>query len=256
MTTEGPLTGHRLVVTRAVDQAAPLADALIDQGAEVVLLPMVAIVDPTDGGAALAAAAARLGDYDRIVVTSPNGARRLLDIAGNLPVADWPPVAAIGPATAGPLQAAGAPVDLVPGEAVAESLLNALPDPPDDGGRLLLVRAESAREVLPAGLVAAGWDLEVVAAYRNVEPAVEGPVLAEARTAEAVTFTAASAVRRYHDLAEGPRPIDALCIGPVSGRLARNLGFRVAEANPHSVSGLVEAACRWAQSRGGFRRLS
>ena len=256
MTTEGPLTGHRLVVTRAVDQAAPLADALIDQGAEVVLLPMVAIVDPTDGGAALAAAAARLGDYDRIVVTSPNGARRLLDIAGNLPVADWPPVAAIGPATAGPLQAAGAPVDLVPGEAVAESLLNALPDPPDDGGRLLLVRAESAREVLPAGLVAAGWDLEVVAAYRNVEPAVEGPVLAEAQTAEAVTFTAASAVRRYHDLAGGPRPVDALCIGPVSGGLARNLGFRVAEANPHSVSGLVEAACRWARSRGGFRRLS
>ena len=80
--------------------------------------------------------------------------------------------------------------------------------------------------------------------------------LAEARTAEAVTFTAASAVRRYHDLAGGPRPVDALCIGPVSGGLARNLGFRVAEANPHSVSGLVEAACRWARSRGGFRRLS
>ena len=104
--------------------------------------------------------------------------------------------------------------------------------------------------------LAAGWDLEVVAAYRNVEPAVEGPALAKARTAEAVTFTAASAVRRYHDLAGGPRPVDALCIGPVSGGLARNLGFRVVEANPHSVSGLVEAACRWARSRGGFRRRS
>ena len=69
---------------------------------------------------ALAAAAARLGDYDRIVVTSPNGARRLLDVAGNLPVTDWPPVAAIGPATAAPLRAAGALVDLVPEEAVAD----------------------------------------------------------------------------------------------------------------------------------------
>ena len=216
---------------------------------------MVAIVDPTDGGAALAVAAARLGDYDRIVVTSPNGARRLLDVAENLPAANWPPVAAIGLATAGPLQAAGALVDLVPGKAVAESLLNALPDPPDGGGQLLLVRAESAREVLPAGLIDAGWHLEVVAAYRNVEPAVEGPVLAEARTAEAVTFTAASAVRRYHNLAGGPSPVDALCIGPISGGLARELGFQVAEANPHSVSGLVEAACRWARSRGGFRRL-
>lgn len=256
MNTEGPLTGHRLVVTRAVDQATLLADALTDRGAEVVLLPLVAIMDPTDGGAALVNAAARLDDYNRIVVTSPNGAIRLLNAARGLPIADWPPVAAIGSATARPLRAAGAQVDLVPEEAVAESLLNVLSEPPDNSRRLLLVRAETAREVLPVGLVTAGWDLDIVPAYRNVEPTVEDLVLAEARTAHAVTFTAASAVRRYHGLAGGPIPADAVCIGPVSGGLARDLGFQVVEANPHSVSGLVEAACRWAGSRGGFRRLS
>jgi uroporphyrinogen-III synthase len=103
-----------------------------------------------------------------------------------------------------------------------------------------------AREVLPEGLRAAGWDVDVVVAYRNVEPDSDPETLAAARGSDAVVFTAESTVRRYTALAGGPTPADAVCIGPVSAGVARQLGYRVVEADPHSVEGLVAAACAWA----------
>ena len=52
-------------------------------------------------------------------------------------------------------------------------------------GRILLARAEVARDVLPYGLRAAGWDVDVVVAYRNVEPDNDPDTLAAAREADA-----------------------------------------------------------------------
>ena len=53
-----PLVGRTVVVTRATDQVGTLAGALAELGAEVVELPVSAIVEPSDGGAALAGAVA------------------------------------------------------------------------------------------------------------------------------------------------------------------------------------------------------
>ena len=50
------LAGRRVVVTRSRPQASALAERLAARGAEVVELPVIAVVDPTDGGAALDAA--------------------------------------------------------------------------------------------------------------------------------------------------------------------------------------------------------
>ncbi len=74
-----PLIGRTVVVTRATDQAGSLSTALADHGAKVVELPVVSIEESVDGGEALSAALARADCYDWIVVTSPNGARRVAD---------------------------------------------------------------------------------------------------------------------------------------------------------------------------------
>ena len=149
-------------------------------------------------------------------------------------------LAAIGPKTAQPLSEAGHPVNLIPDRAVAEGLLEAFP-PSDGTGRVLLARAETARHVLPDGLRDAGWEVDVVVAYRNVVPDVDPEIREQARSADLVTFTAQSTVRRYHDLAGGPTPATAACIGPISAAVARQLGFTVVEAEPHSVAGLVDS---------------
>ena len=244
MNTDLPLADRTLVVTRATDQAGTLSGALADRGARVVELPVIAIADPVDGGAALAVAVADVDAFDWVVVTSPNGARRIADrLDGTIPSDTR--FAAIGPRSAVPLIAAGLAVDLIPVRAVAEGLLGEFPPPPDGGGRILLARAEVARDVLPDGLRAAGWDVDVVVAYRNVEPDTDPEVLAAAREADAVVFTAESTVRRYTDLAGGPTPALAICIGPISATAAAEAGYSVVEADPHSVEGLVDAACAW-----------
>ena len=247
----GSLHGRTLVVTRATDQVGTLTAALAEQGAAVVELPVIAIADPPDGGAALGAAAGDVGSFDWVVVTSPNGARRMVDALSTVGVTVGPGAlprfAAVGPKTAEPLIGAGFTVDLIPDRAVAESLLAAFPAP-TPGARVLVARAEEARQVLPEGLAAAGWDVVEVVAYRNVEPDVAPALLERARRADAVTFTAESTVRRYVSMAGGPTPVDAICIGPISAVAACDRGFRVVEADPHSVHGLVAAACAWARS--------
>ena len=144
---------------------------------------------------------------------------------------------------AGTLEA-GLAVELVPDRAVAEALLGVFPAPPP-GGRVLVPRAEVARPVLPDGLRAAGWKVDVVTAYRNVAPHVDPDILERARRADVATFTSESTVRRYVDIAGGPVPPDAVCIGPISATAAAEAGYSVVEADPHSVEGLVDAACAW-----------
>ncbi len=245
MSADLPLAGRTLVVTRATDPAGTLSAAQAARGAQVVELPVIAVAEPADGGAALDSAVAGVAAYDWVVVTSPNGARRVSDRLGGTVPSDTR-FAAIGPRTAVPLLAAGLAVDLIPDRAVAEGLLEEFPSPPDGGGRVLLARAEVSRDLLPDGLRAAGWDVDVVVAYRNVEPDSDPDALAVARGSDAVVFTAESTVRRYTALAGGPTPSDAVCIGPVSAGVARELGYRVVEADPHSVEGLVAATCAWA----------
>jgi uroporphyrinogen III methyltransferase/synthase len=252
-----PLLGRRVVVTRARAQAGELVERLAALGAATVEVPAIEIVDPEDGGTALAAAVERLADYDWLVLTSPNGARRLLDAldrAGrDARALGGVRLATIGPGTAAALAEARLVPDLVPSRYVAESLLDSFPDPPAAGaegerGRVLLVRAAVARDVLPAGLAARGWDVDVVDAYRS-EPVPLSDAQAKALAdAEIVTFTSSSTVTNLVAAAEGrPLPPVVAAIGPVTAATARDHGLAVAvEAEVHTIDGLVDALLAWA----------
>jgi uroporphyrinogen III methyltransferase/synthase len=248
-----PLFGRRVVVTRAREQAGELAALLHAQGAATVDVPAIEIRDPADGGAALAAAVGRLGDYDWVVLTSPNGARRLLGAIrdGNRDARAFAGarLAAIGPGTADALAAANLVVDLVPARFVAESLLEALPAPTAPaGGRLLLVRAAVARDVLPEGLRAKGWDVDVVEAYRTEQAALDDDQAAAVAGADVVTFTSSSTVTNFMAAMQGrPIPPVVVAIGPITAATARDHGLEVAaEAEVHTIDGLVDALVAWA----------
>ena len=293
-----PLFGKRVVVTRPAGQNAPLGNLLARAGAQPVSVPLIEIVEAADGGAALRAAAGRLGDYDWVILTSANGARALLAAINDARDFGKAKVAAIGPATAEVLKAANIRPDLVPSSYIAEALLEellgaaasiapsvaagkglasaangetAMGEPSkqrdsdaakmDDaqvgettmGGtsrpRALIARAAVARDVLPEGLQKAGWEVDVVEAYRTEGVEVSAAARTEIANSDVITFASPSAVEQFAKaglisdvtIADGPNPIVA-CIGPVTAAAARRFGLEVtAEAAEHTASGLVKA---------------
>jgi uroporphyrinogen III methyltransferase/synthase len=254
-----PLFGRRIVVTRAREQASELVARLTALGAATVEVPAIAIAEPADGGAALAAAVDRLaaGAYDWLVLTSPNGARRLLAAlraAGrDARALGSTRLAAIGSGTADVLAAANLVADLVPPRFVAESLLASFPGTGEGDvatGRVLLARAAVARDVLPEGLAERGWKVDVVEAYRTGPAPLDERAATALADAEIVTFTSSSTVTNFVATAgAGAVPPVVAAIGPVTAATARDHGLSVdIEAGVHSLDGLVDALCAWAAS--------
>ena len=140
------------------------------------------------------------------------------------------------------------------GEGLAEAIVAKLTShavPAGKRRRVLLLRALTARDALPAALRAADVEVDIVAAYETKPAAVEAVQALghdlEARTIDAVTFTSGSTVRELvHAL--GPRAKDLLegvtlaAIGPVTAEVAREEGLHVdLVAAEYTVSGLIDA---------------
>jgi len=111
---------------------------------------------------------------------------------------------------------------------------------------VLLARAAVARDVLPHGLAARGWQVEVVEVYRTV--AADPPPSLRHAVAEAdvVTFTSASTVDRFvASVGIDHLPRHVVSIGPVTSAAARELGVTVSvEATDHTIDGLIDAMVR------------
>jgi len=229
-----PLAGRTIAVTRARAQASPLAARLRALGARVVEAPAIRIE-------ALDAELPDLAAFDLLCVTSPNGARRLLELARDARALAGPAIAAIGPGTADALGAGGIAADIVPPRAIAESLVEALAQRPLR--RALIVRAERARDVLPDALRDRGVDVEILALYRTVPEPLDGAARDAALGADYLTFTSASAVRFFLDAAGAPGDGARLVsIGPITTAAMRERGLEPhVEATEHTPDGLVAA---------------
>ena len=253
-----PLSGKRIVVTRTRTQAGVLSKQLQTLGADVIELPTIRIEPPTD----LRAFAELVQDahaYDWIVFTSPNGVEsffnlfyKLYDDARELGGAK---VAAIGPATTQRIKDFHVHVDLQPSEYVAEAVVREFKK---QGGvenlRILLARAEKARDVLPKELSAMGGIVDEGIAYRTV-PETRDDNGARRRLmdegADMITFTSSSTVENFMALGlPWPARMQVASIGPVTSRTARDLGLTVdVEARRHDIPGLVDAIRKFYDSR-------
>ena len=238
----------RILVTRPEEQADGRAELLRERGIEPVLVPTVAI-DATTSAPAIDAMLDGIDGAAWLVLTSANGAAALVDrrAATGAGLGDVR-VAAVGPATAAVLSAAGIRVDHVPDRYRTVAIADGLGDVA--GRRIILARADGATPELRDALLAGGAIVEDVVAYRTVE----GPATSRDRLAAAlhdglsgVALTSSSTVRGLMRLASRldrrrARGLPAFCIGPVTAATARGLGFRVAAVAPeHTAAGLADA---------------
>ncbi len=247
-----PLLGARIVVTRAREQASSLRERLEILGALVLELPSIRI-EP------LEVTLPELGGLEWIIFTSPNGVDGFfesgMDVAGLDARVFWGvKVAAIGPGTAASLAARGLRCDLLPERFVAESLLEAMPDPTGEGARVLIARAEDARDVLPEGLTARGFSVEILDVYRTVRADPDPVLLEQVRSGDVdlVTFTSGSTVKNLTEVLGGvPSPQAAvISIGPITSEVATGLGWVVThEAAEHTIDGVIATALAAWESR-------
>ena len=253
-----PLFGRRIIVTRAKEQAYDLVERLVDLGAEPIEAATIRIAPPVDLEP-LDDACARVESFDWIVFTSVNGVeyflRRLVAGRGDVRNLKGVRLCAIGPATAERLTRHGIKVDLVPEEHRSEAVVGILCAKDNlRGKRVLLPRADLAREVLPRELQAAGALVENVTAYRTIFESLEQPgapdiykMLLERRI-DAVTFTSASTVRSFAQQLGAEPAADLLqttvvaAIGPVTAEAAKQLNIKTdVMPSTYTIPALVDA---------------
>src|SRR6266851_6334110 len=190
------LQNKRILITRTRHQGSDLAVQLEGLGATPILIPTIEIVPP-ETYAPLDTALTQLETFDWLLFTSAN-AVEVFHQRRN-PSLTPRKIAVIGPATARAVQGIGLHVDLIPPQYIAESFAEAL-TPYTPNSHMLLIRAEQARDILPAALTAAGAHLTIADAYRNQIPpdsilAPHALFSSPATYPDAITFTSASTAR-------------------------------------------------------------
>jgi len=236
------LFGKKILVTRARSQASKLSSALKNLGAAVIECPTIKITAPTDNFAAIDAAIKNLRDFDWIIFTSANGVEKFferLKIYG-LDARALNKVAAIGAATAEKLSNFGIIADVVPENFVAESLAASLKDFVADK-KVLLARAEVAREILPETLKNFGAKVTIAPIYKTIP---EIPAQIDFNTIDLITFTSSSTVENFF-AAYGVAPLQKIksaAIGPITAQTLKDFGVNPAViAEKFTINGLIEA---------------
>ncbi len=262
-TTEKPLSGKRILVTRARDQAAVFSSSLRQWGAQVIEFPTIEIVPPKSWRQ-LDRAIEQIASYDWLIFTSANGVRYFWQRwkkRKREPLPSSLKVCAIGPATAARLSERGIQVHYTPKEFVAEAILRGFRKLKIKGGKILLARARGARDVLPEGLRKLGARVDVVEAYRTVRPKGGSKRLKELLTKQKVdmiTFTSSSTVNHFIELLRKEEPQRLLenqiiaCIGPITARTAKGWGIKVhVQPKQYTIPALTEAIVRYFKKKKG-----
>ncbi len=248
-----PLFGKKILITRTLGQAGEMARQLQALGARCHIFPTIEIVPPTDY-ALLDKAIVHLNEYDWCLFTSVNGVKyfrkRLEQLDKDVRALGSVKIGVIGEKTALALQDWGIKPDLMPQEFRAEALAEALKNQGINGKKVLLARAEKARDILPETLKSAGAEVDIIPVYRTVLPKANKDKLKEIldKGLDIVVFTSSSTVKHLAEMVS-PEPLGALlqgvtiaCIGPITAQTAKELGLKVTiMPKTYTIKALVEA---------------
>ncbi|MFN2581280.1 MAG: uroporphyrinogen-III synthase [Candidatus Dormibacteria bacterium] len=248
-----PLSGRRVLVTRTRERSAGIVDALHALGADVMVVPLIAI-EP------LASPSQVVTSFDRLlrsppprwlVFTSAEAARLVLGVIGDDEGLLGVHIATVSDETALPLRRSGRAPDLVAQQGTAATLAEDIAKAGVHGGHVWFPAAEGAAEALPRRLRDAGGDVDVQPVYRTVMPADAPRRLRAAlgHGVDAVTLTSGSTARHLVEALHGlelPSSLRIACIGESTAAVARSVGLGVDIVADHpSGPSLAHALARY-----------
>ena len=249
------LSGRRIAVTRAREQAPELSGKLAALGAEVVELPLIRVSKHIEKDP-LSDVMLELGGYDWIVFTSANGVRffmeefmRLFDDIRSLGLLRF---ACIGDTTAAAIRGLHLRVECQPKAATAEALAEELVATGSlDSAKVLVITGNLNRDVIVTKLEEARAIVDCLQVYKTEKTDLSAePAAADfrARGADAILFASSSAVQSFVDQAaslklgkDAKRPL-AGSIGPQTSETMKQVGMPIDfTAKTPSLDSLVEA---------------
>ncbi len=247
-----PLQGRRFVVTRSQGQASELSEKLEKLGAEVIGLPLISITKNVDTRTR-DDVFAEIASYDWLVFSSPNGVRyffeAFFETFDDIRSLGFLRIAAVGKSTAKEISKFYVTTDLVPDEANADSLADALVATGSlDSSKVLLVTGNLGRDVLTRKLEEARAIMDRFEVYRTEATDLSRDPAAKAFRelgADGILFTSSSGVKSFVDqaedlaLEEGALHPKSISIGPItSASMAQQgmpMNFQAKEASLESL---------------------
>ena len=249
-----PLQGRRLVVTRSQGQASELSEQLELLGAEVIGLPLISIEKNVDKQTA-ADIFAEIATYDWLVFSSPNGVRFFFETFfekfDDIRSLGFLRIAAVGKSTAKEIKKFYVTTDLIPDEANASSLADALVATDSlDSAKVLLISGNLGRDILTKKLEEARAIVDRFEVYKTeATELAENPTakLFREQGADAILFTSSSGVKSFVDQAkdlileaDAVRP-KSISIGPITSASMVQQGMPMNfQAKEASLESLVE----------------
>lgn len=264
-----PLFGQRVLVTR---EHAVGFEPLAELGAEVIEFRTIEIVPPDDW-TEMDRAIEKIDSYNWLIFTSANGVKfffqRLMDKDRDIRDLKGVKICAVGSKTSSAIKKYGIRVDLVPEKFNAEGLIEAFSQQtrarangssPLHGVKILLPRAETAREVFPRKVRELGGEIDVFTAYKTVKPEVHGKrlkrFLKEGKISIA-TFTSAATFNNYMEIMGEDalgllKDVIIAVIGPVTAKAVEKAGLTVhIMPKEATVDAMVKEIINWVKKSRG-----
>ncbi|OGN91829.1 MAG: uroporphyrinogen-III C-methyltransferase [Chloroflexi bacterium RBG_13_50_10] len=247
-----PLFGKRVLVTRAEHQIRELSQLLLERGAMPVEMPVIKISPPRTWKE-LDQAILNLESYDWIIFTSVNAVemfwKRLQSKKLDARQFAGTKIGAIGPATAGALEARGLHADYVPKTYTSQGFLAGLKKQDVAGRRVLLPRTDIAGNELSEGLIKLGAKVQQVTAYRTAtvtDSNSQAKQMLLSGEIDVITFTSASTVNGLLAILgqkwEVIKQARLACIGPNTAAALADRALKAdIVAREHTMAGLVDA---------------
>lgn len=258
MSSSSSLSGRRIAVTRARDQASELGTKLTALGAEVIELPLITVSKSVDLHI-LHEVLTELGTYDWIVFTSANGVRYFFEefhrIYDDIRALGLLRFAAIGEATSKAIKAHHLKIECQPKVATAAGLADELIATGSlDSAKILLITGNLNRDELITKLEEARAIVDTLQVYKTEQTDLAAdPAAADfrARGADAMLFVSSSAVQSFVDqagalkLESGAKRPLAGSMGPQTTETMKKVGIPVDfEAKTPGLDALIEAAVK------------
>jgi len=252
-----PLGGVKIVVTRPKERISELSGKLRKKGADVLELPAIGIVPVKDMSPLHRAFEdIRMGNYDWLVFTSPNGVRIFFEELfreKDIRILAGAKIAVIGKGSEKELLKYGIKADFIPSVYDGETLGAELAEICEENSKILLPRAAIGNQKLPAKLSAVpGVRVDDIPIYDTVyetDPIFDIREEIGNGDIDYAVFTSASTVRGFTESLKGTdfTKVNAVCIGKQTQAEAEKYGmntFMARKATLDSLVECIETACQ------------